>query len=551
MGSSNSKVECLQKPAQSGKTRTMQERIREYEDWSRLWGNGKSPLSIVISSNNKSLVAQTTARMNTDLFEISSISSDSSEADDSIVGSCFSWSSGTKHTNISVDALAFKIISDEVKMVVCCAHKTRLNYLYTLMTTLERSRHFDNNINIFIDEADYSIKLWSNPAIDASLLSKVNKIMLVSATFNSVIDKYNRIRMIPLVDTYNIPTYHKIAECNIIEDNTIGSAVDYLKTIYAKYETELQKPGTRLFAPGDITVASHDAVAEFLQSKGFVVMILNGRRKCVIMPSGEVINIADHMGESGVDEVGAVMTRIYHDNAIYNYPFAVTGQMCLGRGLTFQNEQFLFDYGIVANISDTASAYQCVCRLAGNIKHLPGYTPSTLITTSRMKEVVLNQEDIASNLAKRVYDENLTHVDRKHFGMDDSSSVSSSKSRRVRTGITTLLQEFLSMDALNTALLTLDPTASRKRISARNIKDGVYMFTLGGKQAKLEASDIRNKIGGPSNIKYFGEELKEVDEGRMAHRIYVGYDGDVPIFFLRTAKPPMASPEQVVDIPTQ
>ena len=77
MGSSNSKIECLIKPGQSGKTRTMQERIKDYEKMAEMLGD-ECALNIVICSNNKKLVEQTTARMNDDLFDsVSTVSNES------------------------------------------------------------------------------------------------------------------------------------------------------------------------------------------------------------------------------------------------------------------------------------------------------------------------------------------------------------------------------------------------------------------------------------------------------------------------------------------
>jgi hypothetical protein len=420
MGSANSKIECLIKPGQSGKTRTMQQRIKEYEEWSELWGDGKSAISIVICSNNKKLVDQTTARMNTDLFESASTVSNESDtdSDDKIVGTCFSWSSGTKKTNVSTDALAWKILNNEIGMIVCCAHKTRLAYLFKLLSDLNRSSLFDRKINVFIDEADESIKLWSNPAVDVTNLTKVTSVMLVSATFNSVVKKYGRIRIVPLVETYNPETYSKVSDCKILEDETVGTACDYLKGVFAKHEETLMKPGVRLFAPGNIQKVSHYDVAEFLRSKGYAVMILNGDRKCIVKPDGSEISIADHMDEDKPEEIGKVMTRIYYDNGLDKGLFAITGQLCLGRGLTFQNERFLFDFGIIPTITDPANAYQCACRMAGNIKKVVGYRQATLVTTMKMRQTILQQENVAATLARRIHEGEIpADVGEEEFGI--------------------------------------------------------------------------------------------------------------------------------------
>lgn len=438
MGSSNSKISCLFKPVQSGKTRTMQQRIKEYEEWSELWGDGKSALNIVVCSNNRGLVQQTTARMNDDLFDsVSTVSNESNEkSDDKIVGTCFSWASGTKKTNVSTDALAWKITKSDVSMVVCCAHKKRLAYLFNLLNELNASSLFSRQINIFIDEADESINLWSPYESQVDAMAKVNKVMLVSATFDSLFKKYDRIRVIPLVETYNADTYSKIADCIIVEDDTIGTACEYLKGVFGKHEETLTKPGVRLFAPGDIQKVSHDDIAEFLRTKGYAVMILNGDRKCIVKPDGSKISIADHMDEDKPEEIGKVMARIYYDNRLDEGMFAVTGQLCLGRGLTLQNGgtavrdpehftynvfgKFMFTFGIVPVMPNPAQSYQCAGRMGGNIKKPlgGGYIPATLVMPMRMKQIVLQKEEIASTLASRIHQGEISsEVGEEEFGI--------------------------------------------------------------------------------------------------------------------------------------
>ena len=419
MGSSNSKIECLIKPGQSGKTRTMQERIKDYEKMAEMLGD-ECALNIVICSNNKKLVEQTTARMNDDLFDsVSTVSNESNEkSDDKIVGTCFSWASGTKKTNVSTDALAWKITKGDVSMVVCCAHKKRLAYLFSLLNELNASPLFSRQVNIFIDEADESIKLWSPYESQINAMAKVNKVMLVSATFNSIANKYQRIRIVPLVETYNPETYSKVSDCNILGDETVGSACDYIKGVFAKHEDTLTKPGLRLFAPGNIQKITHTEIADFLRTKGYAVMILNGTEKCIIKPDGSKINIADHIDENKPEEIGKVMTRIYYDNGLDKGLFAITGQLCLGRGLTFQNENFMFGFGIIPPMSDAANAYQCACRMAGNIKKVNGYRQATLVTTMKMKQTILKQEDVAATLARRVYDGEISsEVGEEEFGI--------------------------------------------------------------------------------------------------------------------------------------
>ena len=137
MGANNSRVEGICRPAQSGKTRTYQELIKDYEMLAELFYDCEGFVNVVLCSNNKSLVQQTTARHARELYESSSVESDDGIADDRIEGKVFSWFSGTKENNLSVRDLADRIKEDEVGMVVCCAHAKRVSFLEQLLQQLK------------------------------------------------------------------------------------------------------------------------------------------------------------------------------------------------------------------------------------------------------------------------------------------------------------------------------------------------------------------------------------------------------------------------------
>uniref|UniRef100_A0A6C0HGX1 Uncharacterized protein n=1 Tax=viral metagenome TaxID=1070528 RepID=A0A6C0HGX1_9ZZZZ len=545
MGSVNSKSECLQKPGQSGKTMYMQCKIKEFDMLTDVLG-GKGALNVVICSNNKKLVEQTSSRMNKDLFDGGS----ESDSDDVINGSCFSWRSGTRKSNVSGGELANEIKEDRVTMIVCCAHKIRVRYLYNLITDLEKSKLFSRKINIWIDEADESISIWSDPNIDVTHFKKVEKITLVSATFNSVFAKYGRIRMIPLPETH-MDKYHKLSECLIEEDCTAGTPTEYFIGVFTKNKGRFS-PGTKLFAPGDVTISSHNAIATFLVDQGWSVMVLNGKRKVILIPGKPEIKIDNQISEEEPEEIGKIMTRIYYDNGLFNYPFAVTGQMCISRGLTFQNEEFLFNFGIVPSIGDDATAYQCACRLAGNIKHFPGYRPATLITTTTMKAVILRQEQVATNLARMVHLEKKDDVGEEELliagGMagDELESYRAKKARETKTAKlhqklteSVRIEEFSTHTDLNARIKALDPRGTSRKPEMSN---GYYECSLGKDKKKQDASEVRSWLA-VQGIVSWGTGLTnylkpEPHYGKIATRVYTGYDGDTPTFFLRWVRIP-------------
>jgi hypothetical protein len=434
----NRKYACIIRPAQSGKTRTMQELMLEYERIASIFHpDGENYLNIVICSKNLNLVKQTHARFKKELFVSSSDedddTSESASADAKIEGDIFSWMTGTKDTNITASDLFGRIILEDVRMVICCAHKKRLEYVADLLALLDRCKAFKQRVNIWMDEADDYVKLWSAPTVDYPRFNKVNDIYLVSATVDAIVHKFQRIVVRPFAITYPA-CYHKTADARVVEvDSRVRDPVEFLKSVYSANKERLCAPGVRLFAPGDITVKSHDDIADFLVSEGFAVCILNGKKKCIRVPGAEApLVIAEHVPEGEIMEVGKTIACMYRDYNLARFPFAITGKICLSRGITFQCEElrtilsvqcdgsltssselsydFLFDYGVMPPMSDRATLYQCVSRVNGNIKTFRNYKAPTLFMTTETRETIFGAEKIAENLATLVHKHGLPDV---------------------------------------------------------------------------------------------------------------------------------------------
>ena len=445
MGASITKVSCMWLPAQSGKTRKCEESIskelnREDEIRQLIDLNGEDDdvsqqiLNIIICSNNKALVNQTTQRMKTNVYdkitetkdnnkikynssdenEIDSdeneIDSDENEidSDEKITNKVFAWHSGLKNNKKTPFELAFDIVEESIKMVIICANKTRLKYLNQMINKLEDSKLFKGKINIWIDEADESIKLWNQPCFNQIInFKKVNKITLISATFDNVIKQFGKIKVMPYAEPYSKETYHKTSDSEIIEENFVVSkknSSEYFSYIIHKYDNELCRPGVRLFAPGNTDKKSHDEIARLLKLKGFIVVKINSTEKSIIHPNGNKIDLNDYLKTEDPVEIGRILSDIYMANGYFNYPYATTGLNCLGRGITFNDKNFIFTHGIIPPILNKATVYQVCSRTNGNIKHLSNYLIPKLYMTSLTKDKIFEQETLAINISTYVYE---------------------------------------------------------------------------------------------------------------------------------------------------
>jgi hypothetical protein len=117
------------------------------------------------------------------------------------------------------------------------------------------------------------------------------------------------------------------------------------------------------------------------------------------------------------------------------------------RGITFQcapkngHNGFLFDYGIIPPIGDKATAYQTMARLFGNIGHFPNYKQCKIFTNHATFKKVHNQEEIAVNLARIMYER----------GQDEATlaTLKDAASFEDEKGLALTPKEYYTLDELN------------------------------------------------------------------------------------------------------
>ena len=439
MGYNQSKVSVMWLPAQSGKTRKITEQIALFRDLPMCVGDDKwlekaekaeqkeegmeqeddNFLNIIICSNNKMLVDQTQKRMAADLFSRSLvIHEEEKKGREEIVyqesNDVYAWMSD--NDDRTVRDVAYSVTRNKLKMLLCCSHSKRLEkYLNPLIHLLNEdfdNKIFKKKINIWIDEADSSINLWSKYEKILGL-PIINKITLVSATFDSVLKKYKEISVIPFEKTYNDKTYYKLQDAEfIICDEKKESAVSYIKHVVKEFDIlEDLKPGYCLFAPGDMTIESHNSIKSFFYRNDCAVVVLNGQGKKIYIPDQEPIDLTNELKENS-EEIGKVLARKYKELKIdTQFPLVITGQLCLGRGITFQSQDLLFSASIIPYNRNKASLYQCATRIAGNIKDFCK-SKHVMYCSTKTKNILLDMENIATNVAKILFEKNETKVDK-------------------------------------------------------------------------------------------------------------------------------------------
>lgn len=435
MGTAISKVSGIQLPGQSGKTRKMEEKLSEYMSHTRNEGC-EDDLNIMFTSNSRLLVDQTAKRFDYDLgpqdYEEESIDSyntnDSSDLDEETLAvlknGCMTW---TSSENLSARELAFKIIENELDMIVCCSHPKRWKKIggrninhEGLILLLEKSRHFKKNINIWIDEAHKSIKLWKQ-YIHILDYQKVKKVTLVSASWDPI-DKEYTIPRVPYEITHP-EVYRSLHECKwIIVEHTLKNADDmndqnstapsYITQVMSMPEIRsLMTPGSMWLTPGNTKTITHDAIQEDLTNAGLNGLKLNGLDKSfAFFIQNRTIDYNSYNKEK-LEPKDVLVKAFQEYKCLQEAPFFITGLNCIKEGITFQSDSLHFRGGILPPISDPSDAYQLACRLAGNIKGHNAYNPNepcVIITTSKMEKKIKRQENIAIFLPRILYEEGRT-----------------------------------------------------------------------------------------------------------------------------------------------
>ena len=535
MGAQQSKCKCLWLPAQSGKTRKMEELIQTYKQIGELFE--PVDINIIISANNLLLVEQTKTRMTKDLATESEEGAD----DACIKGNVFSWTSGTKESNISSSELAFRLLDGEIEMVVICAHAIRLRHLLQTLERLASSRTFTKKINIWIDEADNTINLWSKYE-NILAMRCINQVTLVSATFDAVLSKYKALYILPYFKTHP-DCYRGLRSAVRHEDNfATDFAPEYVKHVIETNVAHLAKPGMRAFIPGSVAKVTHDAIAEFLHKEcGFVVLVVNGERKEILVPGQDSIDMECYFTfENGQvpTEFNAQLAKLYKENNWSRFPLAVVGFLCIGRGITFQcgpeegvHDGFLFDYGIIPPIKSAAEAYQTMARLFGNIGDIAAYKPVEIYANAATFSRVEKKEEIAINIARMAAEQGLEVVTKKHVKAAENFDVESKFDLHTNE-FTTLADAIKFMRDLG--------AQGKTEKSLEKNEAGFVLSSTSGKKGVLSYSAIMKEMSAWSKTSNF-DVKKEEPSKKPSGRLYICYkdttDASSVVFIPRVLVP--------------
>jgi hypothetical protein len=96
------------------------------------------------------------------------------------------------------------------------------------------------------------------------------------------------------------------------------------------------------------------------------------------------------------------LADMFDEYDLSDRPVAITGQICIGRGVTFTSERVQITHAILSHHyeNNEDNAYQMVGRVTGNNKTYLKVMP-TIYCTREFKDIALQEEKNAMSIGKR------------------------------------------------------------------------------------------------------------------------------------------------------
>jgi hypothetical protein len=381
------RFQLICKPEQSGKTFLMiQHIIRDIESP----GEGKEMIHIILCDNNLLLTKQTSQRVDTELTEF---------IQDGIT--YVELSSHQRAACHDMHSAYHAIVSRGIRHVICCTNARRMDDVYELVNSLNKGEFTRERFHttIWVDEADKFTGYIDDTFIPIVENFDQVHIKLITATPESLFKAYKYINVLPIENT-TTDQYHGWND-NDIQIHPTRGCLEFAEYILTDVGKDLVLPGTKWFIPSMTTKESHTSMKELCVEAKMAVLVVNGDGVVLTIPYIEPIQIEKDT------EINTILMNLYERYQLSRYAFAITGNICIGRGISIMSDGFMMDYAILSHFSGKSDASQLAGRVKGNIKHFSSYKKCTVFTTSVFNKVVTECEEKSRNLARIAYEKEL------------------------------------------------------------------------------------------------------------------------------------------------
>jgi hypothetical protein len=264
-----------------------------------------------------------------------------------------------------------------------CSNKFRVNDLNKLLDMIKNT---DYKINIWIDEADRSLKLFREYFHRWNNNNYINKVSLITATPRQIFSAFYNIKIYKFRKCYDSKIYHRFVDNKFYFVNHDSETIeDYIEHVL---DNNKIKSNSNWLIPGKFYVKSHNSICKLCLKRGFSVIVINGSGFKLYKNKKDVI-IYDKTKSSPTE----LFKKVYKEENLANCKLAITGNSCISRGITIQSTGFIIDNAILSHHivykKNNEEAYQMAARLSGNIKEFINYTkPNIYINESFYRNIV-------------------------------------------------------------------------------------------------------------------------------------------------------------------
>lgn len=371
------------KPEQSGKTFLMIQHIIKEMNCPI---EGKEMINIIFCDNNLLLAKQSSNRIDSELTKY---------IHDGVAYA--ELSSHSRAACHNMKSVFFAIVSEGIRNIICCTNIKRMDDIYALIESLYEDSEFTRNqfhANIWLDEADKFMGFIDDTLIPVVSNYENVQVKLITATPEPLFKKYKYINVLPLENTTS-EQYHGW-EDNLIDIHPKKGCIEFAEFILM-IAKENVRPGTKWFIPAMTAKASHEMMKDACLAANMAVLCVNGDGIVLTIPE-----ISTPIYVEKDSEINETITKLYRLHNLNRFAFAITGNICIGRGISIMSESFMMDYAILSHYSSKTEASQIAGRMKGNIKHFSGYKQKgiTIYTTPEFNKVAIEMEEKSRNLAK-------------------------------------------------------------------------------------------------------------------------------------------------------
>jgi len=449
------KIHLLVKPTQSGKSFIMLDKI------SKILKKNKDTVHIIFCDNQLIQTEQINNRVNKD-DKLKDISKDDElkdiSKDDKLKDISLIFSSKSK---IKYSELPHLIIDKKIKIIITCSNKKRVDDIDIL---LNLESLINKKIFIWIDEIDKNIKLFENNInLEWNNITIVKKIYLITATPSDIENKF-KFKNVNLDKTYNKEYYHSLNDSKfIIVDNYENEIETYIENIM-KQHSNLIDEGQVWFIPGELNISSHEKIKNILMKLKFTVIIINSNGKQIYTDNKE-----DELPDDD-DELANSLGNYYKKNKLHEKKVAITGNICISRGITINSENMLISHAIFpTKINNESTSYQLAGRICGNIKKFKNYKKPTIFCSSHFRDTILKMENIAKKFAKNTTNNTTDYTTDEYITDEDSTD----EETTVKNTTDETVKDTVKKTAKKTAKKTTKNTSNKtaKNTSNETIKD--------------------------------------------------------------------------------